>query len=450
MVDAAHVKDVRLTAEENETITRVGPGTPMGELMRRYWLPVLSSAELPEPDCAPVRVRILGEDLVAFRDTSGRIGLLTEFCAHRRTSLWLGRNEEDGLRCVFHGWKYDVAGKCVDMPNVLPEYDFKERVTVRAYPTQEMGGVIWAYMGWGVAKGKQPPPPSFEWTRQPASHLHVSRSLQECNWLQALEAGIDSIHTSFLHRRFGGNRPGLAGLRAQATAARLEVRMAPYGYAYASSRPLSEGQGDYVRTYHYVMPFHQIRAIQGETEDSAVRKFKIAGHMWVPVDDENCMVWNWYYSLDLPLDDDERDEGFWGNGPRFVDPQNGFRSFLNKGNDWGIDREVQKHETFSGIEGVNQQDRAVQEAMGPIVDRSHEHLSHTDMAVFAARKLLLDAIKTVADGGAPPGADESYYDIRAIEKLLPTDADWVAELKDQMYPKGGPDLASAPELGRTA
>jgi hypothetical protein len=150
------------------------------------------------------------------------------------------------------------------------------------------------------------------------------------------------------------------------------------------------------------------------------------------------------------LDDDERDEGFWGNGPRFVDPENGFRSFLNKGNDWGINREVQKNETFSGIEGVNQQDRAVQEAMGPIVDRSHEHLSHTDMAVFAARRLLLDAIQTVADGGAPPGADESYYDIRAIEQLLPTDADWMEELKDQMYPKGGPDLASAPELGRTA
>ena len=167
MVDAAHVKDVRLTAEENETITRVGPGTPMGELMRRYWLPVLSSAELPEPDCAPVRVRILGEDLVAFRDTSGRIGLLTEFCAHRRTSLWLGRNEEDGLRCVFHGWKYDVAGKCVDMPNVLPEYDFKERVTVRAYPTQELGGVIWAYMGWGWRRGSSP--------RRRASSGHASR-----------------------------------------------------------------------------------------------------------------------------------------------------------------------------------------------------------------------------------------------------------------------------------
>src|SRR5436190_13127892 len=141
------VKDVRITADQNETLTRVGPGTPMGTLMRRYWHPVLLSGELPEADCPPVKVRLLGEDLVAFRDTSGRVGLLTEWCAHRRASLWLGRNEENGLRCVYHGWKYDVDGVCVDMPNVLPEYDFKQRMHIRAYATEEAGGVIWAYMG---------------------------------------------------------------------------------------------------------------------------------------------------------------------------------------------------------------------------------------------------------------------------------------------------------------
>lgn len=215
-----------LSVQENETITRVGPGTPMGELMRRYWQPTLLSWELPEPDCAPVRIRLLGEDLVAFRDTSGRVGLVGEWCAHRRTSLWLGRNEENGLRCVFHGWKYDVTGQCVDMPNELPEYDFREKVCIKAYPMQELGGVIWAYMG---PKEKQPPPPSFEWTRQPETHRHVSKALEECNWLQALEGGLDSIHTSFLHRRFGGDRPGLEGLRAQATAAKLDVQMTPYG-----------------------------------------------------------------------------------------------------------------------------------------------------------------------------------------------------------------------------
>ena len=233
-----------------------------------------------------------------------------------------------------------------------------------------------------------------------------------------MEGGLDSIHTSFLHRRFEGNRPGLGGLRAQATAAKLEVHNTPYGYTYASIRPLSDGQGNYVRTYHYVMPHHQIRAIQEHTPDGSMKKFKIAGHMWVPIDDENCMVWNWYYSLDNPLEDQERDESFWGNGPKFFDSENGFRSYRNRGNDWGIDREVQKNETFTGIEGVNQQDRAVQEAMGPIVDRSKELLSQTDKAIVAARRLLLAGVKTVEDGGSPLGADDSYYDIRAIEGLL--------------------------------
>jgi len=230
----------------------------------------------------------------------------------------------------------------------------------------------------------------------------------------------------------------LGGLRAQATAAKLEVHETPYGYTYASIRPLSENQGNYVRTYHYIMPNHQIRAIQEFTPDGSMEKFKIAGHMWVPVDDEHCMTWNWYYSLDNPLDDSERDESFWGNGPKFIDEENGFRAYLNKRNDWGIDRQVQKSETFTGIEGVNQQDRAVQEAMGPIVDRSKELLSQTDKAIIAARRLLLDAVKTVEDGGSPRGTDESYYDIRAIERVLPPDIQWLEALKDQMYPTGAP------------
>jgi phthalate 4,5-dioxygenase len=424
-----------VSAQRNQTLTRVGPGTPMGELMRRYWQPLLLSGELPEPDGAPVRVRVLGEDLVAFRDTDGRVGLLSEWCAHRLTSLWLGRNEENGLRCVFHGWKYDVSGQCVDMPNVLPEHDLKHEVHITAYPTQELGGVIWGYLG---PKEQEPPPPSFEWTRQPETHLHVSKGLQECNWLQALEGGIDSIHTSFLHRKFAGDRAGLGGLRAQATAAKLQVRNTPYGYTYASSRPLGEDKGNYVRTYHWVMPNHQIRAIQEYTPDGTQPSFKMAGHVWVPVDDENCMTWNWYYSLDAPLEDSERDESFWGNGPAFIDAKNGFRSYLNRSNGWGIDREVQKRETFTGIEGVNQQDRAVQEAMGPIVDRSKEYLCHTDAAVVAARKRLLDAVRTVGEGGSPPGADSSYYHLRAIERILPANANWLTALKEEMFPAGSP------------
>ena len=153
-----------LLREENEFLTRIGPGTPMGELLRRYWLPAALGSELLEPDCPPVRVKLLGERLVAFRDTHGRVGLLDEFCAHRRASLFLGRNEESGLRCVYHGWKYDVEGRCVDMPNEPPESNFKDKIHLKAYPTVELGGVIWAYLG---PKEKTPPPPKFKWTQVP-------------------------------------------------------------------------------------------------------------------------------------------------------------------------------------------------------------------------------------------------------------------------------------------
>ena len=276
-----------LSQADNEAITRVGPGTPMGELMRRYWQPVLLSREAAEPDCDPVRVRVLGEDLVAFRDTSGRVGLLAEWCPHRLTSLYLGRNEENGIRCVYHGWKFDVNGACVEMPNEPEEYDFKHKVRTTAYPTVELGGVIWAYMG---PPAQRPPEPRFEFTQQPETHRGASKVIEECNWLQALEGGIDSVHSSFLHRKFGsGEGIGLSGLRADATASRVEVEPTDYGYRYTSSRPLPGGDRNYVRAYQWVMPHVQIRASQFNG-DGSWYKFKISGHHWVPIDDEHTMV----------------------------------------------------------------------------------------------------------------------------------------------------------------
>jgi phenylpropionate dioxygenase-like ring-hydroxylating dioxygenase large terminal subunit len=188
-----------LAREENELITRVGSGTPMGDTMRRYWMPALLAWELPAPDCPPVRVKLLGEDLIAFRDTSGRIGLLDEYCPHRRVSLFFGRNEECGLRCVYHGWKFDVAGHCVAMMNEPEELHFKEKIRSTAYPTVEVGGIIWAYMG---PPALQPPLPNFAWTQVPETHRHVTKVIQECNWLQALEGGIDTSHAQILHRSF--------------------------------------------------------------------------------------------------------------------------------------------------------------------------------------------------------------------------------------------------------
>src|SRR5438270_9624939 len=190
-----------LSAEQNELITRVGAGTPMGELLRRYWLPAVMSSEVPEPDGAPVRVKLLGESLVAFRDTSGRVGLIDEYCPHRGASLWLARNEECGLRCIYHGWKFNADGECLEQMN--EPVSFAQKISTPAYPTVEAGDVVWAYMG---PRELMPPPPHFEWTQVPATHRHVSQVVQEWNWGQALEGGIDPSHVPILHRAFATHR----------------------------------------------------------------------------------------------------------------------------------------------------------------------------------------------------------------------------------------------------
>src|ERR671937_275405 len=185
-----------LKQEENELITRVGPGTPMGNLMREYWVPAMLSSELPAPDCDPVRVMLLGEQLIAFRDTSGKVGLIQNNCPHRGASLFFGRNEENGLRCVYHGWKFDAQGNCVDMPNEPAESDFKTKVRARAYATQERGGIVWTYMG---PKRAPPPLPDLEANMLPDGAWQVGAIQRECNWLQALEGDIDTSHLGFLH-----------------------------------------------------------------------------------------------------------------------------------------------------------------------------------------------------------------------------------------------------------
>jgi len=423
-----------LSIEENELITRTGPGTPMGDVMRHYWMPILLERELAEPDGEPVKVQVLGERLVAFRDTQGRIGLLDEFCPHRRVSLWLGRNEECGLRCVYHGWKFDVDGACLEQMNEPGENSFADKVHIKHYPTVELGGIVWTYMG---APEHMPPPPSFEFTRVPSSHRHVSKVVEECNWLQALEGGIDTSHAPILHRALtaSASRPGIDPRSpfVRGGPPTLEVDMTEYGYRYAGIRKLPEG-GRYVRAYHYVMPFAQLRpaslfgsVLIDSPSDAG------PGHFWVPRDDHTCMVWNFMYSLDAPLTQEQRREYGNGNGPDHVD-QTTFRAVRNARNNWGIDRGVQKSETFSGIEGVNTQDRAVQESMGPIVNRSEEYLGPADKAIITMRRLLLQAVKTVQAGGSPPATDSSYHDIRAVERIIPDGAEWRDSMLSAMYP----------------
>ncbi len=417
-----------LSAQNNELITRVGPGTPMGDALRRYWLPILMDFELPEPDCDPVRVRLLGEDLVAFRDSKGRLGLLPDACPHRRVSLFFGRNEEEGLRCVYHGWKFDVDGECVDQPNEPALSNFRHKVRTRAYKTWEGGNVIWAYMG---PADQAPPPPAFEWTTVPDSHRGVTKLIQTCNWVQSVEGGIDTSHSSFLHNN---NLADKTLLRSRSTAPNLEVEQTDYGYTYSSVRHLSEEEGNYVRTYHYVLPFHQLRAAQVSNSGKPVQP-RSSGHCWVPIDDENTMVFNWTFTWDEnPLSPkDQRLEGTGNEWDVDIDRKT-FIAKRNKSNDWLIDRDMQRTKNFTGIVGVNTQDRALQETMGTIADRSNEHLGTSDRAIIAMRKLLAEAVRVVSDGGTPRGSQSEFVGIRAIDRILPADQPWTV-LKPDMYPE---------------
>ena len=365
----------------NEDLSRVGSGTPMGDTMRRYWLPALLSLEISEPDGPPVRVSLLGEKLLAFRNTDGRIGLVQEFCPHRRASLYFGRNEECGIRCVYHGWKFDVDGNCVDQMNEPRQ--FKDQVKITAYPVLDMGGVIWAYLG---PPDKIPAPPEFELTQVPETHRYMTKVWQECNWLQALEGGIDSSHAPILHRKLtpDTDEPGISpdSPFMQGAAPDIDVETTDYGYRYVGIRPMGEDR-TYVRGYHYVMPFTQLRPSRNGTS-------VVDGHFWVPMDDYNVMVYNWGYTWGpdpLPVNESSlKDSG--NNLDADVDMANGFRSVRNRDNDYMLDRQVQKYETFTGIRGINAQDRAIQESMGRIVDRTLEFLGPSDKAIVAAHKLL--------------------------------------------------------------
>lgn len=418
-----------LSKELNELLTQVGPQSRMGELLRRYWLPALLSQEVPEPDGPPVRVRILGEDLIAFRDSSGAVGLVGDKCPHRGAPMFFGRNEECGLRCVYHGWKFDAAGNCVDMPSEPPESPFKTKVNIKAYPTWEAGGAVWAYLG---PRAEMPPYPQFEWLRAPASHQRLSKTLENANYLQALEGGIDTAHSSFVHNNDLSNT---SRLKSMNTHPRLEVEPTDYGFRYAGIRDLSDGR-TYVRAYQFVMPFMQMRAAFLTNFGKPRELPSIRGHIWVPVDDEWTMVFNWVCATDpdKPITEQEwvKHETAAGRGPDdFIEGT--YRLKRNLSNDFLIDRQMQRTRTYTGITGLNTQDFAVQEGMGPIVDRSIEHLGTSDKAIIVARRLLRNALDDVAEGRQPTGADTSPARfVRPAEAIIDDSLPWQEQMKHLM------------------
>lgn len=418
-----------LKKEQNERITRVGPGTAMGNVFRHYWMPFAIEEELPEPDCPPLRVRLLGEDLIAFRDSNGEVGLIDAYCPHRMAPMFFGRNEKCGLRCVYHGWKFDNEGNCVDMPNEPPESNFKNKMKIKSYPVWESGGVIWTFMG---SKKDIPPKPEYEWLRAPKTHRFVSKTYEHCNYLQAMEGGLDTSHSSFLHNNDIEDK---TNLRSQYPSPKLEVEKTDYGYMYAGIRDMDE-KGKYVRAYQFVMPFQQFRGSVLEWSGKRKKVPTVNGHMWVPVDDHHCYVYNWMYSYDesIPLTPEycEKAEARMGRAKSdFLTGYPAYRLKANGSNDYFIDREEQRTKTYSGIKGINTQDMALQEQMGPIVDRTKEHLGTTDLAIIAARQLLLEAADTVENKKDNPlkGLDPATHrHIRATESIIEGNEKWQESL----------------------
>lgn len=418
-----------LSAEMNELLTRVTPGQRMGDLMRRYWLPAVLSEEVADRDGPPVRVRLLGEDLVAFRDTAGAVGLVDARCPHRRAPMFFGRNEECGLRCVYHGWKFDVAGNCVDMPSEPPDSIFKTKINITAYPTWEAGGIVWAYLG---PRAEIPPFPAYEWLRAPDTHRRVSKTLEHANYLQALEGGIDTAHSSFVHNNDLSNTGRLKSLN---THPKLEVEPTGYGFRYAGIRAIGDGIS-YVRAYQFYMPAMQVRAAFLDHSGNPRTTPTLRGHIWVPVDDEWTMVYNWVCAArpEHPISDEmwQKHEKAAGRGEDDYIPGT-YRLVRNLDNDYLIDRELQRIRTYTGITGLNTQDYAVQEGMGPVCDRSQEHLGTSDKAIIAARRMLRQALDDIADGRQPAGTDiEELRLVRPAEAIIEGALPWQEAMKDML------------------
>ena len=438
--------------EDNELMCRVGPGTPTGDLIRQYWIPALISDELPAPDSPPLRLRLLGESLIAFRTTSGKVGLIQNACPHRGASLFFGRNEEEGLRCVYHGWKFDCSGQCVDMPSEPAESNFKAKIRANAYPCVERNGVIWTYMGPRAID--LPPLPHLETNMLANGKTAASKVLRSCNYMQALEGDIDTSHLSFLH--LGAVKPEEAapgsfdyyGVKDRAP--RYVVLDTEFGTSYGAYRPAEEDTY-YWRIANFLFPFYTM--IPTGTLGIVVHV-----RAWVPVDDEHTMFW----SMSVPRSSavgrngaeptaataasgrpaDAASNGNRANGyqylPDTTDWLGKWRLSQNMANDYLIDREGQRSgKNYTGIGGIFQQDQAVTESMGPVYERGHEHLGTSDAMIIRTRRRVINAAKALREHGvSPPGTDKpEVYRTRSGSVILPRNADWLEATKEARWPK---------------
>jgi phenylpropionate dioxygenase-like ring-hydroxylating dioxygenase large terminal subunit len=425
-----------LNAADNEALTRVGPGTPMGSLMRQYWLPALLSRELPGPDSDPVRVLLLGERLIAFRNSNGQVGLLANHCPHRGASLFFGRNEEGGLRCVNHGWKFAADGTCVDMPNepllndlefggsrpqgAPAESVFRTRVKANAYPTRERGGVVWAYLG---PLSEPPALPDIEANMLPDDQARADAVQRECNWLQALEGDIDTSHLGFLHMGAldpDTMEPGTFGYyTVKDRRPHYQLVDTDGGTMYGAYRP-AEPPMDYWRIAQFLFPCYAL--IPG-----GVLGREILTRAWVPMDDTHTM----YFNMGAP--GTTRGMDFSTALPNSTDWYGRFRLPDSAATDYGVDRARQRRRlSYTGLSSIHLEDQAITESMGAVLDRSKEHLGAADAMVIRTRRRLLDAVRALAEHGTPPpGAlDPTVYRARSGSVFLPRGVDWIEATRE--------------------
>lgn len=414
-----------LTHEDNELLCRVEGDAPMGQLMRRHWAPICLSEEVAEPDGTPVRARLFGEDLVVFRDSNGQLGILDEYCPHRRASLALGRNENCGLRCLYHGWKIDVEGNVQEMVSEPESSRLAERVKHKAYPAREGGGFVWSYMGPAEAMPEFEPP-SFAPT--PDANVSILKIHVNANWAQILEGQIDSAHSSSLHssdmvpaKVDAAKATDKTWLRPSTDKApSFQVERTSYGFRYAAIRkPINNPEIDnYIRVTVYVAPFvalippnniHNVATVLGPTDDTHTAFYFIAwnGSDKVGVEQETWRKFN--------------------HSQPGIDLDSEFRNLRTRDNGYLQDRKAMKLGDFTGIKGIPNQDIAMWESMGAIADRSRERVGHSDIAVVAFRRLMVEAAREFVANGAVIGRTGPQIpraQISSYEQVLPKTIDW--------------------------
>jgi phenylpropionate dioxygenase-like ring-hydroxylating dioxygenase large terminal subunit len=396
-----------LSATDNAYLNTSEPNTPMGNYLRCHWHPVALSEEVAKPDCAPIRLKVMGEDLLLFRDSKGKTGLIEPFCAHRGADLFFGRNEECGIRCIYHGWKYDIHGNCIDMPNVPKDAAYHGKIKIKAYPTQEFADMVWAYMG--------PPDiqpfevPQLEAGLVPPSHRYVTKRLVECNWTHSMEGALDTAHFSFLHMpapafrkddssNIAADESRIRWLRND-PAPRFKIIDHEVGFLIGGARNADPGD-HYWRLTQYMLPTHSITP-------SAMPNETYYGYSWVPIDDYSCWMYVYAWHPDQAISDEERKKYIKGGYGQFAELGPGYVPLRNRSNSYLMSRDEQKNISFTGIRGIAEQDQMAQESQGYMIDRTKENLSPTDVGIIRFRKLLLQEAKAFAAGKNPDSPNKA-------------------------------------------